>query len=84
MNVTKTDSGASAISKNIVSIPSQDRRDCVMCSEFDKGLIEGIKRFAWWKDGVQYVGTTGTTLEKALAEIESEYGQKKPGISMKA
>ena len=36
------------------------------------GLIDGIRRYAWWKDGVQYVGTCGTTLEKALAEVEKE------------
>jgi hypothetical protein len=84
MNVNKTDSGASAISKNIVSIPAQDRRDCVMCGEFNKGLIEGIKRYAWYDNGVLCVGPFGKTLERALAEIESEYRQKRPGISMKA
>ena len=35
------------------------------CS-FYEGQREGIKRFAWWKDGVQYVGTTGTTLKEAI------------------
>ena len=41
--------------------------------ELDKAdkLIEdlvrsGIFLYAWWKDGTQYVGTCGTTLEKAL------------------
>lgn len=28
--------------------------------------------YAWWKDGVQYVGTTGKTLAKALEEINKE------------
>ncbi len=36
------------------------------------GLKAGVRRFAWWKDGVQYVGTTGTTLEKALIDIALE------------
>lgn len=36
------------------------------------GLKEGVRRFAWWKDGVQYVGTTGKTLKQALEEIEKE------------
>lgn len=36
------------------------------------GLREGIRRYAWWKDGVQYVGTCGTTLKKALDDIERE------------
>ncbi len=34
------------------------------------GLEEGITLYAWWKDGVQYVGTTGRTLKKALEEGE--------------
>lgn len=33
------------------------------------GLREGITMYAWWKDGKQYVGTTGKTLHRALAEI---------------
>jgi len=37
-----------------------------------KSKKEGITLFAWWKDGVQYVGTCGTTLEKALKEIDDE------------
>jgi len=36
------------------------------------GLREGISLFAYWKDGVQYVGTTGKTLKDALAEIQVE------------
>jgi hypothetical protein len=36
------------------------------------GLKEGISMFAHWKDGVQYVGTTGKTLKDALAEIQAD------------
>lgn len=36
------------------------------------GLKEGVRRFAWWKDGIEYVGTTGKTLKQALEEIEKE------------
>ena len=35
---------------------------------FRAGMQHGIWLFAWWKDGVQYVGTTGTTLKDALKE----------------
>ena len=31
-----------------------------------EGRIEGLSEYAWWKDGVQYVGTCGTTLKEAL------------------
>lgn len=34
-----------------------------------EGLVEGLTRFAWWKDGVRYVGTCGTTLKKAIEDI---------------
>ena len=37
------------------------------------GVKEGVYRYAWWKDGSQYVGTTGTTLKRALEEIEKEF-----------
>lgn len=36
---------------------------------FYQGLRQGVQMYAHWKDGVQYVGTTGKTLEKALADI---------------
>ena len=39
---------------------------------FYQGLRNGVTQYAHWKDGVQYVGTTGKTLEKALAEIAAD------------
>ena len=36
-----------------------------------KSMIAGIEAFAWYKDGVQYVGTCGTTFKEAKEEIES-------------
>jgi hypothetical protein len=36
------------------------------------GIRDGIKQYAWWRDGVQYVGTTGTTLKDALKDIDKE------------
>jgi hypothetical protein len=44
---------------------------------FYAGQIDGLTRYAWWKDGVQYVGSCGTTLKDALWELELErYGDK--------
>ena len=34
--------------------------------EAAKAWEEGVRAWAWWKDGVQYVGTCGTTLARAL------------------
>lgn len=43
---------------------------------FYKGMREGVALYAHWKDGVQYVGTTGKTLKKALEDIAKEEQQK--------
>jgi len=40
-----------------------------MKTYFD-GVREGLRMYAWWKDGVQYVGTTGRTLKEALGEVD--------------
>lgn len=37
-----------------------------------EGIVEGITRFAWWKDGCQYVGTSGTTLKQAIEDLYNE------------
>ena len=38
-----------------------------------QGYIEGLRAYAWWKDGVQYVGTCGDTLEEAIENVKKEY-----------
>ena len=43
-----------------------------------QGLKDGVYLYAWWKDGIQYVGTCGTTLKEAIRRIEKEYEDKKP------
>lgn len=84
MNANKTDSGASAILTNNRQSITDPEHDSSRSMEYQKGLIDGVKMYAWYDNGVLCVGPFGKTLERALAEIESEYGQKKPGISMKA
>ena len=37
--------------------------------KYKEGFINGLKEYAWWKDGVQYVGSCGTTLKKAIEEV---------------
>jgi len=37
-----------------------------MSDDYKRGFIDGMREFAWWKDGVEYVGTCGVTLEKAI------------------
>jgi len=35
---------------------------------FQEGYKAGLTAYAWWKDGVQYVGSCGTTLKEALKQ----------------
>ena len=39
---------------------------------YKEGYIKGLSAYAWWKDGVQYVGTCGQTLKKAIEEALKE------------
>ena len=40
------------------------------------GLRDGIKMFAHWKDGTEYVGTTGKTLRDATVSLNREEEQR--------
>lgn len=55
-----------------------------MNADYRKGFEDGIRCFAWWKDGVQMVGTCGTTLERALAGVENRHGFNPPASSAPA
>lgn len=35
-------------------------------TQYERGFIDGLREYAHWKDGVQYVGTAGTTLDEAI------------------
>jgi hypothetical protein len=37
-----------------------------------EGIVEGLTRFAWWQSGEQMVGTCGTTLKQAIADLDRE------------
>lgn len=37
---------------------------------FWQGARQGLRLYAWWKDGVEYIGTRGTTLRQALKDVE--------------
>lgn len=53
--------------------PEQDQYlQLAQTRAYYQGLREGIEMYAHWRDGVQYVGTTGKTLKVALAGIYQE------------
>jgi hypothetical protein len=39
---------------------------------YEEGYLHGLREYAHWKDGVQYVGTCGKTLADAIAEFKEE------------
>jgi hypothetical protein len=58
---------------SIVLTPEQEQYvQLQMTNAYYQGLREGIELYAHWKDGVQYVGTTGKTLKQALAVVHQE------------
>ena len=43
------------------------------------GFVAGLKEYAWWKDGTQYVGSCGTTLQQAIERAMRDYAVKAGG-----
>jgi len=39
---------------------------------FYEGMKCGIIMYSWWRDGVQYVGTTGKTLKEAAEAVNKD------------
>ena len=42
------------------------------------GFIDGLAAYSYWQGGKQYVGTSGLTLEQAVAEVESTWNFNPP------
>lgn len=36
---------------------------------YERGVVDGLAAYAWWKDGRMQVGTTGTTLAQAVRKF---------------
>lgn len=45
---------------------AKEKAEAELATAYRRGYCEGVTEYAWWKDGVQYVGTTGKTLRAAL------------------
>ena len=57
----------------ITFTPEQDQYlQLAQTRAYYEGLREGVEKFAWWRDGTQYVGTTGRTLSEALDAIDKQ------------
>lgn len=42
--------------------------------DYWRGVKDGIRRYAYWRDGVEYVGSYGNSLADALREVDEECG----------
>ena len=49
---------------------------------YKKGFLDGITAYAWWRDGVQQVGTTGMILNDATTTVEATWNYQ-PGFYTK-
>ncbi|KKM97703.1 hypothetical protein LCGC14_1165210 [marine sediment metagenome] len=47
----------------------RDNAEAKSKTEYQRGFTEGVTLYAWWKDGVQYVGCGSRTLEQALKNV---------------
>lgn len=43
---------------------------------FKQGYLKALTTYAWWKDGVQYVGCSVKTLKQAERDFEKERTNK--------
>lgn len=43
-----------------------------LVEQYYLGLKDGVRLYAWWKNGKEYVGAGLVTLERALQEIDQE------------
>ena len=50
----------------------RDLIDNIIHEAHKDGLMVGVRLYAWWKDGIQYVGSTGKTLKEALEEADKD------------
>lgn len=46
--------------------------------DYDRGYLDGLAAFAIWRNGVQEVGSSGTTLRQASARFLRERGIEIP------
>lgn len=66
------DDSAEEVSKHIATCPKHPMRrvEKERDEAFKRGVKKGLSLFAWWKDGVEYVGTCGNTLKTALDMVD--------------
>ncbi len=49
---------------------------------YEKGFIDALREFAYWKDGQQFVGTNDVTLKEAIETIKDSNYYSPPHIKL--
>lgn len=57
-----------------MSAPAVTPEERAGLAAYDRGYIDGLWAYAWWKDGTAYVGSTGTTYAQAVDRYFVENG----------
>lgn len=52
-------------------------------SDYDEGYKDGLTAFAHWKNGKQYVGTSGSLLSQAIRNRRQIWNYKPPKREMR-
>lgn len=50
----------------------EEQRKLEFDAAWESGVVHGLGMYAWWKEGTQFVGTTGTTLHEAVKRFRTE------------
>ena len=53
----------------------------ISISDYERGYIAGLTDYAWWKDGTQYVGSCGKTLNEAVDAFLYNRGHVKTPVA---
>lgn len=45
-------------------------------TDYERGYLDGLWAYSWWKNGTCYVGTTGKTYKQAAELFLAEQGRE--------
>lgn len=60
-----------------------DKQSVSQLKAYYRGIRDGVWLYAWWKDGVEYVGTSGKTLKEAREKIDSQEQEELAALKMR-
>jgi hypothetical protein len=59
-----------------VTAPTITDAELEELNDYERGFVDGVCLYAWWKDGTLYVGTTGRTYAQAIDDFLRERGRR--------